>query len=606
LPKGVHHPRYLLDQVVAGIRDYGNRVGVPTIAGSFGFDPAYTVSPLVNVGCVGFLPKSRLRPNRAERAGNRVVLVGGLTGRDGIGGVAFASRELTASSSASERGHVQLGNPIMKEPLIHACLEAFDRDLVRGVKDLGGGGLATASGELAHAGGLGLVLHLDRVPLREVGLRPWEIWISESQERMVLDVRPDDLRPLLDIFRRYDVPATEVGEFTVGDLEALFYRGRPAAELSLSFRIDAPLLRRARRRRRRARPGSLSVPDGRLERLLESQLLTADCTSREGIVRVYDHEVQGRTVIKPFQGRPQSPTHGDAAVLRPRTESPRAIAVTVASQPWSCRADALEGAIATVEEAARNLYAVGARPDALTDCLNFGNPEDPKVLADFADAVTGLARGARALGFAVPSGNVSFYNGGQGQEIPPTPVLMATGVVTDYRHAVTTDLKAPGNPLYLVGASSPNLGGSLYERRTGASGGRIPPTMPARVRRMGNALLVAGQLRRIRAAHDVSDGGLGVALFEMAVGGGLGFSVDLSATGLADPGVALVAEGSSRWVVEVEEGSAASFERGFRGLPIARLGEVAEGPVRLRWNDREVARLEVEALYARWRAGWDR
>ncbi|HTT26692.1 MAG TPA: AIR synthase-related protein, partial [Thermoplasmata archaeon] len=208
VPSGVRPPRYLFDGVIAGIRDYGNRVGVPTVSGGVYFDPAYTVNPLVNVACLGFLPIDRLQPNAAQRAGDALVLVGGLTGRDGLGGVAFASRELTERSEDESRGAVQLGNPIMKEPLMRACLEAFDEGLVEGLKDLGGGGLASASGELVHAGGFGSRIHLDRVPLRETRIRPWEIWISESQERMILDVRPAHVERLLAIFRKHDVPAT--------------------------------------------------------------------------------------------------------------------------------------------------------------------------------------------------------------------------------------------------------------------------------------------------------------------------------------------------------------------------------------------------------------
>ncbi|HUI38265.1 MAG TPA: phosphoribosylformylglycinamidine synthase subunit PurL, partial [Thermoplasmata archaeon] len=459
IPPGVHAPRYLYDGVIAGIRDYGNRVGVPTVTGLIGFDPAYTVNPLVNVACLGVLPVRRLRPNRAQRAGDRAVLVGGLTGRDGIGGVAFASKELDERSSEESRGHVQLGNPIMKEPLIHACLEVFDRGLVRGVKDLGGGGLATASGELAHAGGLGLVVHLDRVPLRESSVAPWEIWISESQERMLLDVAPESVPEVLDVFRRHDVPGTDIGEFVPGEEEALYYRDRPAGRLPLAFRIDPPLLTRPRRARAPAR-GRLTVPDDDPGGLFASLVLDPDTFSREPVIRVYDHEVQGRVVVKPLHGRPESPSHGDASVLRPEPDGVRGIAVTVASQPWACRESPRAGGVGTVEEAARNLFAVGAAPDAFTDCLNFGNPEDPRVLFDFAEVVHGLALGARALGFAVPSGNVSFYNGGQGAEIPPTPVLMATGLMADYRRAVTSDLKAPGDALYVVGRSRPELGGS--------------------------------------------------------------------------------------------------------------------------------------------------
>jgi phosphoribosylformylglycinamidine synthase len=603
LPPGVRSPRYLMDGVVAGIRDYGNRVGVPTISGLVGFDAEYTVNPLVNVACLGFLPTSRLQPNRASRVGDRLVLAGGLTGRDGIGGVAFASREIDSRSTEEDRGHVQLGDPIMKEPLIHACLEAFDRDLVRGVKDLGGGGLATASGELAHAGGFGQLLHLDRVPLREPNVLPWEIWISESQERMLLDVRPSDTPTVLDIFRRYDVPATDIGEIVPGDTETLLYYGEPAARLPLSFRIDPTLLTRRRVKRAPPRGRPPEVPDTDLGRLVESLVLDPGSVSREPVIRMYDHEVQARTVLKPLHGRPQSPSHGDASVLTPLPGLDRALAVATASQPWACREAPRAGGIWTVEEAARNLYAVGARPDAFTDCLNFGNPEDPRVLSDFAEVVQGLADGARALGFSVPSGNVSFYNGGLGHSMLPTPVLMATGIVPDFHAAVTSDLKEAGNRLYLLGRSSPNLGGSLYVRGLGRAGIPIPPTNPRMVRRLGEKLLAAGQRGWVRSAHDVSDGGLALTLFEMAAGGGLGFAVDLFATGLAGPGIALAAEGASRWVVEVPAASARSFERAFAGLPLARLGDVAEGAGRLLWEGHEKAAVDIGGLYPRWRAG---
>jgi phosphoribosylformylglycinamidine synthase subunit PurL len=602
-PNGGLSTRYLYDEVIAGIRDYGNRVGVPTVAGSIAFDPSYEGNPLVNVACLGFLPRSRLRPNRAERAGGRIVLVGGLTGRDGLGGVAFASRELGEGAEETDRGHVQLGNPIMKEPLIRACLEAYDRGLVRGVKDLGGGGLATASGELAHAGGLGLSLELDRVPLREPDVRPWEIWTSESQERMLLDVAPDDVARLLGIFRRYDVPATDLGAFVPGGLERILYRGQLAAELPLGFRVDPPLLSRPRQAPAPPRGRSPRVPDTALEALAEALILAPDSVSREPVIRVYDHEVQGHTVIKPLQGRPQSPSHGDAAVLRPRPESHRAIALTVASQPWACRSAPFEGAVWTVEEAARNLYAVGARPDALSDCLNFGNPERPAILGAFTAAVRGLAAGARALGFAVPSGNVSFYNAGAGEGILPTPVLMATGLLADYRHAVTSDLKEEGDPLYLLGRSAPALGGSLYARRMGVAGGPPPPVDPKALRRWGERLVRAEERGWARAVHDVSDGGLALTLFEMAAGGGLGFNVDLAGTGLAGPGVALAAEGGSRWVVEVRGDAAAAFERAFAGLPLARLGTVTGQGGALTWRARPAARLELDRLYERWRRG---
>ena len=605
LPKGVRPARWLMNGVVAGIRDYGNRVGVPTVTGSISFDPSYTVNPLVNVACLGFLPRDRLQPNRAYRNGDRLVLVGGLTGRDGIGGVAFASQKLTAHSEDESRGAVQLGNPIMKEPLIHACLEAFDRELVRGVKDLGGGGLATAAGELVYAGGFGMTIELDRVPLRESGVLPWEVWISESQERMILDVRPDDLETVLAIFRRYDVPATAVGTVTAGPYEELRWNGAPAGKLRLAFRVDPPLLTRPRKTRRPIRRRTPKVPDGEIGELCEELLLAPESVSRESILRVYDHTVGGRTSVAALHGRVESPSHGDAAILRPRVESWKGIAATVASQPWACREDPAHGAEWTVEEAARNLYAVGSRPDALTDCLNFGSPEDPFVMGDFVAAVGGLAKAARSLGLAVPSGNVSFYNEGLGAAVPPTPVLFATGLLDDLRHAVTSDLKAIGDRLYLVGHSSPNLGGSLYARRREVTGIPIPPTDPGLVRKMGDRLLGAMSRGWVRAAHDVSDGGLAVTLPEMAFGGMLGFQVSLDATGLAGPGVALASEGASRWVVEVANDATGEFERAFRGLPLRGLGEVTDGGGEFRWRGKSLTTLHLAEVYGRWRAGLD-
>jgi len=603
VPKGVKSPRYLATGVIAGIRDYGNRVGVPTVSGGIYFDPSYVVNPLVNVGCVGFLPRARLRPNRARAVGDRLVLVGGLTGRDGIGGVAFASKELTERSESASRGAVQLGNPIMKEPLIHACLEAFDRGLVQGLKDLGGGGIASASGELVHAGGYGSRIDLATVPLREEGLRPWEVWVSESQERMMLDVRPSDLEDLLAIFRRFDVPATAIGEVTEPPYESLFWGDRPVARLRVGFRVDPPVVRRPvhARPRRFHRPTPPRSDD--LGTLFADLVLAPDSLSREPVIRVYDHEVQGRSVVKPLHGRVTSPTHGDAAVLQPRPESPKGLAITTAAQPWACREDPRPGAVGVVEEAARNLYAVGARPDAFTNCLNFGNPEDPHVLADFAAVTAGLAEGARALGFAVPGGNVSFYNGGLGAEIPPTPVLLATGIVDDVAHVATSDLKEAGNPLYLLGPSSAELGGTLYARRNGLQGLRVPAPDPARLRRTGERLLAALAAGTVRSVHDVSDGGLAVTLAEMAFGGALGFRADLAATGLADAGTALVAEGGSRFVVEVAAGSEREFEAGIPRAARALLGTATDGGGELRWKDRSLAEIDLRSLYPKWRTG---
>jgi phosphoribosylformylglycinamidine synthase subunit PurL len=518
--------------------------------------------------------------------------------------VSFASRELTEQSETESRGAVQLGNPIMKEPLIHACLEAFGRKLIRGVKDLGGGGLAAASGELVHAGGFASEIDLDHVPLREEGLRPWEIWISESQERMLFDVRPNDLPALLAIFRRWDVPVSDIGRVIRGPVERIRCEGVPAAELDVGFRVAPPWLkRRTRPARTASRRATARVPDTQLGALIRRQTLTPASVSREPVIRMYDHEVFGHTVVKPLQGQVTSPSHGDAAVLRPRTESWTGLALAVGAQPWACAEDPRAGARWVVEEAARNLYAVGARPDALTNCLNFGNPEDPRVMGQFAATVRGLGEAAQGLGMAVPSGNVSFYNGGLGAAIPATPVLLGTGIVRDVRQSTTVDFKEVGNPIYLVGSSGPELGGSLWCRLNGVRGQPIPPTQPALLRRCGEALLSAGRAGTLRSVHDVSDGGLGLTLIEMAFGGGLGFTVDLAATGLPGPGLAAVAEGRSRWVAEVERSKVDEFERRMQGEEVARLGTVTAMGGVFRWGEHVESELDLGELYSAWRTG---
>jgi len=391
-----------------------------------------------------------------------------------------------------------------------------------------------------------------------------------------------------------------------GPYETLMVGDRPAAHLKVGFRVEPPPARRPVRRRRRVSPPHAPLPNTDPSEMIERLVLAPDSVSRESVIRVYDHEVQGRTVLKPLQGRVVSPSHGDAAVLRPRPESWRALAVTVATQPWACREDPRRGATWVVEEAARNLYSVGARPDAFTNCLNFGNPEDPEVLGDFAEVVAGLADGARALGMAVPSGNVSFYNGGLGHGIPPTPVLMATGIVDDLHHAITSDLKHSGDGLYLVGRTAPALGGSLWARLAHRRGLAIPPTDPRTVRSLGERILGWAAGGRINAAHDVSDGGLAVTLAEMAFGGSLGFDVALDPVGLETPAHSLAAEGASRWVVEVPEPEVRAFERSAKGLPVVRLGAVTDHwAARLSWREREVARIDLASLYARWRAGLD-
>lgn len=603
LPAGVKHPDYLFRYVVSGIADYGNRVGVPTVAGSLTFDDAYTFNPLVNVGCIGLVHRKHLVPNRARAVGDQLILAGGLTGRDGIGGVSFASQELTGQSERESRPAVQLGNPIMKEPLMHGVLECVGQGLISGLKDLGGGGLATSSGELVSAGGFGAEIHLDRVLLREHGLEPWEIWISESQERMLLSVRPRDVEKVRQIFRLHGVPCSVLGQVTEPPYESIYFEGQLVGQLEIRFRVDPPLLDRPVRTRSHSRTSSaLPEPAGSWDEILEHLLLSSQGASREPVVRLYDHEVQGNTEVGPLSGSAWTPTHSDASVLRCLPSGRKGLAVSVGSAPFLGALDPKTGGSTAVVRAAQNLYAVGARPDAVTDCLNFGNPEDPEVLGDFDSSLEGMADACRALSLAVPSGNVSFYNGGFGAEIPPTPVVLAVGIHPDVERPVTTPLKAVGNVLYLLGRTSSHLGGSLFARTSGSPESAVPESSPAETRTLGEALLRIQEKGWVESCHDVGEGGLGVALCEMAFGRGLGFDVTLPEIEGIAGWRTLVSEGSSRWVIEVAPGHADRVERALEGLPLARLGLVNSALGVFRYHGKVQARLDLSKLFAEWRS----
>jgi phosphoribosylformylglycinamidine synthase len=601
LPVGIKHPRYLYRYVIAGIADYGNRVGVPTVSGSIMFDKAYLVNPLVNVGCVGLIRRKNLVPNHANHVGEKLVLTGGLTGRDGIGGVSFASKEITKKSETESRPAVQLGNPIMKEPLIHACLEAVEKGLISGIKDFGGGGLASCSGELAHAGGFGSEIHLDRVPLRETGLEPWEVWISESQERMLLCVAEKNISEVERIFKMHDVPMVVIGDITESDRERLYWKNDLVADLELNFRIEPPLPARSTRPRVRQAGEFAKPPSTPTEELLTEMLLSPHGASREPVLRLYDHEVQARTVGKPLVGDPRTPTHGDASVIRATPDGYLGLAIAVGSAPFVSRIDAERGGELAVEEAARNIYAVGGKPDSLTDCLNFGNPENPNVLSDFDSTVKGMAIACRDLDMAVPSGNVSFYNLGMGEEVPPTPVVLAVGIHPDVRRMVTTDLKNRGNGLYLLGDTLPSLGGSLYSRIWGGNESKVPPYEGTALRDMGRTLLALGEKGLIESCHDISEGGMGIALIEMAFGGACGFDVEIPWMKGVDHWRPLVSEGGTRWIIEVKSENRDKVEDALDRHLWSALGTVTENRGILRSGGAVVADMDLAHLYGHWR-----
>lgn len=601
LPEGVKHPLYLMQGVVAGIRDYGNRVGVPTVAGSIFYDEGYLGNIIVNVGCVGIAPKSHIQRNAVSGPEDVFILAGGRTGRDGIHGVTFASLELTEEMWEEWRaGAVQLGDPITKEPLMHACLEAVERGLVSGMKDLGGGGLSCVVGEMALAGGFGAEVHLDNVPLKEENLSPWEIWVSESQERMMLAVHRDKAEQVLQIFDLYDVQATMVGHVIEEKVARVFYQGEKVLDMDLDFYTRGPEY---------CRPfltdlGLESVkevvpqePTDYGEALL--QLLSSpNVASKELVIRQYDHEVKASTVIKPLQGVLGKQSHGDAAVLKPLEDSWRGLAISTASTPQFTRLHPYRGGASAVDEVCRNLASVGARPHALSDCMNFGNPERPDRLGYFREAVRGVGTVAAAMGLPIPSGNVSFYNETPRSPVPPTPVILGTGIVPDIRKCVTSDLKAEGSRLYILGKTSPEMGGSEYYRLRGGGGGAVPDVDVDLLRRSVDVLLGAMDKGLIRACHDVSHGGLCVALAEMSMGGDLGVAVELE-VGDMRPDLYMFSESNTRWVFEVPRGKEGQVEKAFGGLPLMRIGESGGSEFALDASGKSL-RLPVETMRETW------
>ena len=600
VPPGTKHPKYLVGGVVAGIRDYGNRIGIPTVAGGLWFDERYVGNCLVNVGCVGIAKKEDIVKNAVKGTGDVLILVGGRTGRDGIHGVTFASAELHEKSEEESRGAVQLGDPIMKEPLIHACLEVNSRKLIHGMKDLGGGGLSCVVGEMALSGDCGATVELDKVPLKEEGLAPWEIWVSESQERMMLAAPEKNVHRILDVFQLWDVPATVIGKVIKEQVVKLNFHGERVFEMDLDFLTKGPEY---------CRPSCLVEPPALMEEefpklprdlseVLTSLLGDLNIASKEWVVRYYDHEVRGNTVIKPLQGRLGMRGPGDATVIKPLEDSYRGLAIAVGVNPWFTALDPYKGGQASVDEACRNIAAVGGIPHSLTDCLNFGNPEKPERLGEFREAVRGIGDVAGALGLAIPSGNVSFYNETSKGACLPTATVLGVGIVPDIRKCATTDLKEEGDPIYLVGETMYEMAGSALFRMFGGRGGEVPGVLPLS---LSQSILTLGECfdrQLVRSCHDVSDGGLGVALAEMCIGGDLGINADIVAMGKLPSAVKLFSESHSRWVVEVDREKENEWLQRMRA-PAVKIGVV--GGKMLVIEDKDVlVDVEVKELRRAW------
>ena len=397
LPKGVKHPRYLFKRVVEGIRDYGNRVGIPTVAGQVYFHSKYLGNCLVNVGCIGIMKKEHLIHSSVRNAGDIYIYAGGKTGRDGIHGVTFASEELDEKME-EDIASVQLGDPITKEPLIHACLECVEKGLVEGMKDMGGGGLSCVCSEIAYEGGKGAEVYLEKVPLREEDMKPWEIWISESQERMLLVVKEENVNEVLKIFDAWDIEAVVIGKVIEEPFIRIFYKGQKVGEIDLTFQIGGIEYRRDFIKPSEREKEDIDFPLPDLQDIFIKILSSYNVASREWVVRQYDFEVKGATVVKPLNGEVFSQTHADAVVIKPIEESFKGLAITVDVNPYFTELNPYWGTASSIDEACRNITSVGARINSFADCLNFGNPENPERMGEIVEAIRALHDMGKKLG----------------------------------------------------------------------------------------------------------------------------------------------------------------------------------------------------------------
>jgi len=593
--------RYLFEGVVSGISGYGNSVGVPTVGGEAVFDDTYRDNPLVNVLCLGILPVERLVLARAEGAGNLAVLLGSATGRDGIGGASVLASAGFEEGSEAKRPSVQVGDPFEEKRLIEACLALLDEGLAVGVQDLGAAGLSCAASETAAKAGMGMDVDVARVARREPGMSPVEVMTSESQERMLAIVEPGKLDAVLALARRWEIRATVVGRVTgtqrfrvydgwfdavgvagenppppLGDEAPTVSSDRePIADVPVGSLGDGPVYQRpyARPPAQDARNADDPAPTLRtkfpigcdLAAELLALLATPTIADKSWIFRQYDHQLFLNTVSGPG---------ADAAVLRVKGTR-KALALSTDGKARFCRLDPRTGGRLVVLEAARNVATTGARPLALVNCLNFGNPEHAEVMWQFAEVVEGMSEACEALGIPVIGGNVSFYNESRGDDIHPTPVVGVLGLVEPLDGPLPPAKLVAGASIVVLGTTAPELGGSEWAAVVHGLDGGVPPRADLDAAARLHALVAdVVAAREVAGVHDVSDGGLAVALAEMAIAGNVGFAADLAADGCT-PAEVCFAESASRVVLAVGSADVAGVlgRAAAAGVPAHVVGE---------------------------------
>lgn len=544
--------KYLFEEVVAGIAGYGNCIGIPTVGGEIQFDPCYEGNPLVNAMCVGLIDHKDIQRGIAAGVGNTVMYVGAKTGRDGIHGATFASEELTEESE-NQRPAVQVGDPFMEKLLLEACLEVVKSDALVGIQDMGAAGLTSSSAEMASKAGSGVEMNLDLVPQRETGMSAYEMMLSESQERMLLVVKKGREDEIKAIFDKYDLDAVAIGRVTDDKMLRLLHKGQVVAEVPAdALAEDAPVYHKPS-----AEPAYYAqfqaientepaVTD--YKETLIALLKAPTIASKEWVYDQYDYQVRTSTVVKPGS---------DAAVIRVRGTN-KGLAMTTDCNSRYIYLDPEVGGAIAVAEAARNIVATGGTPLAITDCLNFGNPEKPEIFWQIEKSADGISEACTALNAPVIGGNVSLYNERSGEAVYPTPTIGMVGLIEDLAHVTTQDVKAAGDLVFVIGETKTEFGGSELQKllNNGVISGKAPAIDLEVEATRQQSLLKAIKAGLVQSAHDVAEGGLAVAIAETTFGAN-GLGVDVTLTGSAT--TALFSESQSRFVVTVKEENAAAF-----------------------------------------------
>jgi len=606
LPPGIKHPRYLFRGVVAGIGHYGNNMGIPTVAGAICFDEGYVGNVVVYAGCVGLLPKSKYR--WSVKAGDAIIVIGNRTGRDGIHGATFASADLREDSELTSRSAVQIPDPIEEEKLRRAILQIRDENLGSGITDLGGGGLAVAVAEMAHRLGGGAIIYLNKLHLREPDMAPWEIWISESQERMLLAVPEENVERVLKIIRDEELEASIIGIFTDEDSIKIYFKDYLIGNLSVDFLLSPPKLsRKAVWKVVEYEEPVFPEPKDLGEELLRL-LSSPNIACRESVIRTYDHEVQGNTVLKPLHGFYGGPN--DAAIIKPLDDSWKGVVISVGLKPWYSRIDPYWMAASSIDEALRNNVAVGGRRIAILDNFTWGNPEKPDRMGALFRATKACYDFAKLFEVPYISGKDSLYNESPLGPVLSTLLITAIGIIPEIRNAISIDFKAPGNSIYLVGLTRNELGASEYYRLKGYIGCTIPKVYVDESKRNMKLITEAIDRGYISASHDLSDGGLGVAIAEMAISSNYGAEIWLSKVhrnGINRNDFLLFSESNGRFLVEVKEDCSAEFENlaSAIGCTFSRIGTVLNvGRLVIHGlNDELMVDLSLNELRRAWKGG---